>query len=271
MPRTVVITGASSGIGEALARRYAREAARLGLLGRNSMRLGAVAAACRRDATDVQTAAIDVRNRQDLREWLEAFDEAGPVDLLIANAGVMAGTAADGSIESSDDSYALLDTNVLGVVNTIHPLLPRMMSRGRGQIGIVGSIAGFVPLPDSPSYCASKSAILSYGLALRGLLRPCGIGVSVICAGYVTTSMSQQESGWKPFEMSAPRAAGLIHRGLLHNKAVIAFPLFLALLARIGGILPDGARRWCLVPFRFTVTPRTERDSCSVRSPADPR
>jgi short-subunit dehydrogenase len=271
MPRTVVITGASSGIGEALALRYAREAARLGLVGRNGMRLGGVAAACRHDASDVQTAAIDVRNRQHLREWIEAFDEAGPVDLVIANAGVMAGTAADGSIESSDDSYALLETNVLGVVNTIHPLLPRMIARGRGQIGIVGSIAGFVPLPDSPSYCASKSAILSYGLALRGLLRPCGIGVSVICAGYVTTSMSQQESGWKPFEMSAARAADLIHRGLSRNQAVIAFPFLLALLARIGGILPDGARRWCLVPFRFTVTPRADRDAESGRLPADAR
>jgi short-subunit dehydrogenase len=271
MPRTVVITGASGGIGEALALRYAREPARLGLLGRNNLRLGEVAAACRRDATEVQTASIDVRNRQDLRAWLEAFDEAGPVDLLIANAGVMAGTAADGSIESSDDSCALLETNVLGVVNAIHPLLPRMMSRGRGQIGIVGSIAGLVPLPDSPSYCASKSAILSYGLALRGLMRPRGIGVTVICAGYVTTSMSQQESGWKPFEMSAARAAELIHRGLARNQAVVAFPFLLALLARIGGILPDWTRRWCLVPFRFTVTPRADHDSGSGRSPADPR
>jgi short-subunit dehydrogenase len=263
MPRTVVITGASSGIGEALAHRYAREAVRLGLLGRNRVRLGEVAARCRRDAIEVQTASIDVRNWQELSEWLAAFDDDAPVDLLIANAGVMAGTAASGAIETPDDSRIVLETNVLGVVNAIHPLLPRMISRGRGQIGIVGSIAGLVPLPDSPSYCASKSAIMSYGLALRGLVRPRGIGVSVICAGYVTTSMSQQESGWKPFEMPAARAAELIYRGLSRNQAVIAFPLLLAALARIGGALPDWARRWCLVPFRFTVTPRAGRDADS--------
>jgi short-subunit dehydrogenase len=130
-----------------------------------------------------------------------------------------------------------------------------MMSRGHGQIGIVGSLAGFIPLPDAPSYCASKSAVLSYGLALRSLLRPHGIGVSVICPGYVTTPMTQQESGWKPFEMSAERAAALICRGLARNRPIIAFPFLLALLSRIGGILPDRVRRWTDVPFRFTVQP----------------
>ena len=144
---------------------------------------------------------------------------------------------------------------MLGVLNAIHPLLPRMMSRGHGQIGIVGSLAGFIPLPDAPSYCASKSAVLSYGLALRSLLRPHGIGVSVICPGYVTTPMTQQESGWKPFEMSAERAAALICRGLARNRPIIAFPFLLALLSRIGGILPDRVRRWTDVPFRFTVQP----------------
>ena len=264
MLRTVVITGASSGIGEALALRYARERVRLGLLGRSGMRLGKVAAACRHDAAEVQTASIDVRNRQELGEWLTAFDNAEPVDLLIANAGIMAGTATDGAIESCDDGYEVLETNALGVVNAIHPLLPRMMSRGHGQIGIMGSIASFVPLPDSPSYCASKSAVLSYGLALRNLLRPRGIDVSVICPGYVATSMSQQESGWKPFEMSAARAAELIYRGLLRNRALIAFPYLLALLARIGGVLPDWMLRWFLQPFRFAVTPRPDCDSGSA-------
>ena len=114
-PRTaprvaIVITGASSGIGEALALRYAREGARLALLGRNPERLEAVAAACRRTAADVRTATIDVRSREELRAWLEAFDAEAPVDLLIANAGVLAGTSTDGAIESADDSYALLET-----------------------------------------------------------------------------------------------------------------------------------------------------------------
>ena len=255
MPRTIVITGASSGIGEALALRYASERARLGLLGRNRERLDRVAAECRRHGAEAHVAAIDVRARSEIRGWLEDFDRATPVDVLIANAGVMAGRPPDGEIEPPDDSHALIETNVVGVLNAIHPLLPRMMSRGHGQIGIVGSLAGFIPLPDAPSYCASKSAVLSYGLALRSLLRPHGIGVSVICPGYVTTPMTQQESGWKPFEMSAERAAALICRGLACNRPIIAFPFLLALLSRIGGILPDRVRRWTDVPFRFTVQP----------------
>ena len=208
MPRTIVITGASSGIGEALALRFAREGAHLGLLGRNRERLDRVAAECRGFGSAVHTATIDVRARQDLRGWLEDFDNAAPVDLLIANAGVLAGTAPDGEIETADESHALIETNVLGVLNAVHPLLPRMMSRGHGQIGLVGSLAGFFPLPDAPSYSASKSAVLTYGLALRSFLRRRGIRVSVICPGYVTTPMTQRESG-----VEAVRNAGRPCRG----------------------------------------------------------
>jgi short-subunit dehydrogenase len=259
MPRTIVITGASSGIGEALALRYAREGARLGLLGRNRDRLDRVAAECRSHGAEVHTATIDVRARRDLRIWLEDFDGAAPVDLLIANAGVLVGTTPEGEIETADESQALIETNVLGVLNTVHPLLPRMMSRGYGQIGIVGSLAGFVPLPDAPSYGASKSAVLTYGLALRSLLRQRGIRVSVICPGYVTTPMTQQESGWRPLEMPAARAAELICRGLARDRPIIAFPFLLALLSRIGGVLPDRLRRWSARPFRFTVQRHADR------------
>ena len=251
---TVVITGASSGIGTALAHRYARKGATLGLIGRNRERLQIVAAECRSLGATVSIGEIDVRARAELLHWLEAFDDATPIDLLIANAGVMEGTPPGGKIEPPDAACALVQTNVLGTLNTVQPLIPRMMTRGRGQIGIVSSIAGFVPLPDSPSYCASKAAVLSYGLALRGLLHPYGIRVSVICPGYVTTPMMARESGPKPFAISPGKAADLIGRGLDHNLAVIAFPFFFALVARIGGLLPDRLRRWTMRPFRFTVS-----------------
>jgi short-subunit dehydrogenase len=216
---TVVITGASSGLGKALALRYARDGTVLGLLGRSSDRLDAVAVECRRLGASVFTAAIDV-------------------------------------IESSSASYDLMETNVLGVLNSVQPVLPNMMTRGRGQIGIVSSIAGFIPLPDAPTYCASKSAILAYGLALRGALRQSGIGVSVICPGYVATPMMEQESGPKPFAMSARSAADLIIRGMEQNRSIIAFPFWFALVTRIGGLLPDSVRRWTTEPFRFTVDDR---------------
>jgi short-subunit dehydrogenase len=256
--RTVVITGASSGIGRALALRYARDRAVLGLLGRSSARLQEVAHACRWLGAVVQTATLDVRVRSEMEQWLENFDSSTPIDILIANAGVMAGRPADAAIEPSSASYALMETNVLGVLNSIQPVLPRMMARRRGQIGIVSSIAAFIPLPDAPSYCASKSAVLSYGLALRTALRESGIGVSVICPGYVITPMMQQESGRKPFAISPESAADAIVRGLQRDRSIIAFPFLFALVTRLGGLLPDGLRQWTMQ--RFTVGDRAVSD-----------
>jgi short-subunit dehydrogenase len=135
------------------------------------------------------------------------------------------------------------------VLNSIQPILPRMMARRRGQIGIMSSIAAFVPLPDAPSYCGSKSAVLNYGLALRSALRGSGIGVSVICPGYVVTPMMQQESGPKPFAIEPERAAELIVRDLQRNRSIIAFPFLFALVTRLGGLLPDTLRRWAMPRF----------------------
>ncbi len=256
--RTVVITGASSGIGEALALRYARDGAILGLLGRSRGRLDAVADGCRRLGATVHSATLDVRARSAMEQWLQNFDDNTPIDILIANAGVMAGRAAEADIESPSDSYAVMETNVLGVLNAIYPVLPRMMARGHGQIGVVSSIAAFIPLPDAPSYSASKSAMLNYGLALRGALRLSGIGVSVICPGYVMTPMMQQESGRKPFAMAPDLAAARIVRGLRRNRPIIAFPLLFALVTRFGGLLPDRVRQWTME--RFTVRARAVSD-----------
>lgn len=184
--------------------------------------------------------------------WITGVDRETPVDLVVANAGVMSGTPAQGLIEGADEAYKLIETNVLGVLNTVQPLLAPMIERRRGQIAIVSSLAGLIALPDSPSYCASKSAVLSYGLALRALLADKGVNVSVICPGYVTTPMSAREQVQKPQEMSAEKAAEIIMRGLAKNRAVIAFPRTLALLTRINALLPDRLRR-ALLP-RFTVS-----------------
>ena len=260
MPRTIVITGASSGIGEALALSYARDGSCLGLLGRNIQRLDRTAERCRSAGAVVSAAAIDVRAHVDMEAWLQRFDDKTPIDLLIANAGVMAGSAAPNELESAEAARALMETNVLGVMNAVQPILPRMIARRRGQIAIVSSIAAFLPLADAPSYGASKAAVLNYGLALRGLLRSQGIGVSVICPGYVDTPMMRQEEGSKPSIMLPAKAAELIRRGLMRDRAVIAFPPMFALITRIGGMLPDRLRRWTNAPFRFTVKAHSRPD-----------
>lgn len=252
--QNILITGASSGIGRALALRHARDGATLALLGRNAGRLEDVAAECRKLGATVEVAAMDVRDRPRMLEWIAAFDRAHPIDLLFANAGVMEGTPREGTIEASDAAYALIETNIGGVLNTVQPVLPGMMQRSRGQIAIVSSIAAFVPLADSPSYCASKAAVLSYGLSLRTLLAPHGIRISVICPGYITTPMMLREQGPKPFEMAPEKAVEIIRRGLERDRAVIAFPWLFALVTRINGLLPDRLRRRLLRDFRFTVS-----------------
>ena len=253
MARRIIIPGASSGIGKALALRYALDGASLGLLGRNQERLDAVANACRALGAEVATGVLDVRSREDLSRWMVDFDYAAPVDLIIANAGVMEGTRPGGQIEPPDAAYALMETNVLGLLNTVQPLLPAMMKRGRGQIALIGSIAGFVPLADSPSYSASKAAVLTYGLSLRDLLEPHGVGVSVICPGYISTPMMERENGPKPFVMPVDKAAEIIARGIARNKATVVLPRFFGAMTRISGMLPERIRRWSNKSFRFTV------------------
>jgi short-subunit dehydrogenase len=253
MSRTILITGASSGIGRALALRYAAKDRRLALFGRDIGRLEAVAGECRILGADVSTDAVDVRDRNEMMARITALDAATPVDLVIANAGMMAGAPPGGALEPADAGYRTIETNLFGVFNTIQPLLEPMMVRRKGQLAIVSSVAAFVPLPDSPSYCASKSAVLAYGLSLRSLLKPYGVGVSVICPGYVATPMTLRECGPKLFSLKPERAAELIVAGLARNRPVIAFPRMFALATRVHGLLPDAMRQWVSSKFRFSV------------------
>ena len=254
MKKSVVITGASSGIGEALALRYARDGVRLGLLGRNKDRLSAVADKCRALGAEVHAAAIDVVARDEMANWLQAFDGIAPIDILFANAGVLAGLEPGKRIEDAETSRSLVETNVLGVLNTVHPVLPAMLERRGGHIVIVSSVAGFLPLPPMPSYSASKSAALSYGLALRAGLRPQGVRVSVVCPGYVAGPMTEQIRGATPFVVAVDDAAQRIYEGVARNRAVIAFPWFFALFLRGLGFLPDAIRSRALSinPFRVS-------------------
>jgi short-subunit dehydrogenase len=228
----------------------------LGLLGRHQSRLEEVAVACREKGAVVSTGLIDVRSFAQLEAWLVAFDAATPIDLLFANAGVMGGAPPGADLETPEIGRALIETNVIGVLNTVYAVLPRMIERRAGQIAIVSSLAGFTPVPDAPSYGASKSAVLSFGLALRSLVYESGVKINVVCPGYVLTPMTAQEHGQKPFLMSAEGAAELIVNGLIRNKSIIAFPRGFAFLTRIGALLPERIQRLTSRSFRFKVTQR---------------
>ena len=176
--------------------------------------------------------------------------------MLIANAGVLSGIEPGHRIEDADASQHLIETNVLGVVNTVHPLLPAMTERRSGHIVILSSVAAFLPLPQMPSYSASKAAILNYGLALRAGLRGKGVQVSVVCPGYVTGPMTDQIKGATPFPLSMEEAADRIHRGIGRNQAIIAFPRAFAWFLRLLGFLPDAIRGRALSIRAFRVVSR---------------
>jgi len=251
VPRSIVVTGASSGIGAALSRHYAGSGVRLCLIGRDAERLERISEECRGQGASVQTALIDVRDRAGMAACLAAWDDEAPIDLVIANAGVAVG-GRDLGQKFADACYAQIDINLVGVLNTILPLVPRMAERRSGQIALMSSIAGLVPLPDWAAYSASKAALVSYGLALRQRMAPT-VRVNVICPGFITTPMGGRFRGWRPFEMEADAAAKRMAHGLERNKAVIAFPRRLAWAARLSGAIPEPLRRLALSVFRSSA------------------
>ncbi|MCC7272236.1 MAG: SDR family NAD(P)-dependent oxidoreductase [Alphaproteobacteria bacterium] len=232
----VLVTGASSGIGAALARIYAAPGTALMLCGRDGERLAAVAEDCRRVGATVEAATIDVTDRVAMAEWIARCDDAAPLSLVIANAGVSAGTGGGG--ESAEQTRRIFAVNVDGVINTIHPALDRMAPRRAGGIAIMSSLASFRGFPGAPAYCASKAAVRVLGEALRGDLRATGIAVSVVCPGYVESPMTAVNRFPMPLLMSADRAAAIIRRGIDRGRPRIAFPWPMYAAVRLLAALP---------------------------------
>lgn len=250
-PKTILITGASSGIGRALALVYAREGVALSLSGRDSERLEEAAGAARAQGAEVTTGQLDVRDRDAMAHWIVAEDMRRPFDLVIANAGITTGLAPGDLTEDPDAVRAIVGINLIGVLNTVEPLIAPMCARGAGQIAFVGSIAGLRGLPYAPSYCATKAAVHAYSESLRGRVEARGVRVSLIIPGFVKTPLNDSIDALKPLEVSSADAAVRIERGLERGRAVIAFPRSLYLLARLSRILP--ARLVDKVMARFQV------------------
>ena len=237
-PRHVLVTGASSGIGRALALAYAAPGMRLALIGRDAARLEASADAAREKGAEVETGTIDVRDRGAMADWIAAAGAKTPLDLAIANAGITTGLGPDELTEDPEAVRAIIATNLLGVLNTIEPLIAPMAARGRGQLAIVGSIAGLHGLPYSPAYCLTKSAVHAWAESIRPRLEARGVVVSLIVAGFVKTPLNDSISAIKPGELSDAAAAALIKRRLAKGQATIAFPWFLYAGAQLGRFLP---------------------------------
>jgi short-subunit dehydrogenase len=251
--QVVLITGASSGIGEALAVEYAEPSVHLVLLGRNLDNLQRVAHHCQAKGAQVKILQADVSEVDDLRKKMFQLDDELPVELLIANAGVTSGLGAEQWVEPWDGVKSVAEINFLGVLAAVSPITERMVARQHGQIAIMGSLSAYRGLPSCPAYSASKAGVEAYGLALRAGLAAQNVKVNVISPGYVTSAMSRQLTGPKPFLISAESAARTIKKGLANNRARISFPFPLNLGARLLALLPDRLARLILPYFAFTV------------------
>ena len=251
--KNILITGASSGIGAALAIAYAAPAVTLHLGGRHRERLDTVTAECAAKGAHALPRCQDVRDRSAMADWVRSAWQTAPLDLVIANAGISGGTANAARDGGETDSHTaeneaqvrdIMATNIDGVINTVLPAYDLMSTAAagpsgrRGQIAVMSSLAGFRGFPGAPAYCASKAAVRSFGEGLRGLAMRDGIGVSVICPGFVESPMTDANPFPMPFIMSSERAATIIQRGLARNRGRISFPHRLAAIVWLMSAVP---------------------------------
>ncbi len=237
--RVIIITGASSGIGKSLAEYYAGADVVLGITGRDKERLDSVADICRRNGAVVVSRVIDVTDRKLMEDWLLGFDDKYPIDMVIANAGISAGTGGVLIGEDPEQVRRVFDVNLNGVINTIEPVQSRMLVRKSGQIVLMSSLAGYRGWPGAPAYCGSKAAVKVYGESLRGVLKSSGICVNVVCPGFVRSRITACNDFSMPFLMEADEAAKIIAKGLHKNKGRIVFPFISGFMAWFFMIIPD--------------------------------
>jgi short-subunit dehydrogenase len=249
----ILVTGASRGLGAALALRFAAPGVGLRLVARDAAALAEVAAACRGKGAEVEVAARDVREAGPLAALLLRWDDARAFTCVIANAGVTGGTAPDGTPEDWASADRVLGVNLLGAVNSVAPLLPRLLGRGAGQVVLIASVAAFRGLPDSPAYCASKAGLWAWGESLRALLGPRGIRVTNVAPGFFATAMSRRFSGRHPGELALDEMARRIQRAIQAGRGRAIIPSHLGLALRLLELLPAPLADRAARLFRFHI------------------
>jgi NAD(P)-dependent dehydrogenase (short-subunit alcohol dehydrogenase family) len=241
--RTILITGASSGLGAALALACAKQGRVLHLGGRDAARLDVVAAACRAKGARVVERILDVRDAAGMEAWIAG---TGRLDLVIANAA-LGGGSDDGRPEPSAQVRTLFAVNLDGALNTALPALDVMLAQSpgaggvRGRIVVIASVAAFVPGPGAATYCAAKAALDRWTIATAHTAGTHGVVMTSVCPGYVRTPMTAGNRFPMPGLMDADRAASIILAGIVKGRRRVAFPWWMAAAARLVGALPP---RW---------------------------
>lgn len=239
--RNALVTGASSGIGRELARGLAARGTRVVVAARRLPLLEELMEEIRRDGGEAQAEAMDVADTEAVVQRVRAIDEAWPLDLVIANAGV-------GVADRRAPSYAweaigpALHTNFCGAAVTLTAALPRFVERGTGHLAALGSLASFGPLPEAEAYCSPKAGLDMLMECLRLDLRGTGVAVTMVHAGFVRTAMIAESTHPMPMTMSPEDAAEHILHELPKAPATISFPAPMAAAAWMGGHLPRALR-----------------------------
>jgi short-subunit dehydrogenase len=251
-PVKVFLTGASSGLGAALAQRYAARGATLGLFARRADALQRVAASLAPAICSVYSG--DVRDASALRDAaLDFVARHGVPDIVIANAGVSMGTLTE-HIDDNEVFRTVLDTNVLGMMQTFQPFLPVLLAEKRGKLAGVASVAGFRGLPGSGAYSASKAGAIAYLESLRVELANSGVEVLTLCPGYIATPMTQKNPYPMPFLLSVDKAARLAERAIDRGRRFYVFPWQMACVGRL-----------------LRAVPRPIYDAAFAKAPRKPR
>ena len=232
----VFLTGASSGIGEALARHYAQEGATLGVVARRADLLEDLKGKL---GTPCEAYACDVRDGAAMNDAAAQFmARHGTPDVVIANAGISIGNLTEfaGDLEVFRE---ILEINVLGLATTFHPFLAPMRARGSGSLAGIASVAGLRGLPGATAYSASKAAAIRYLEGLRVELRGSGVRVTTIVPGYIETAMTRRNPYRMPFIIPADEAACRFARAIAAGRSYAIIPWQMAIVGRILGVLPN--------------------------------
>ncbi len=241
--KVVMITGASSGIGKGLALEIASRGAHLALLARRESLLNEIVDEVRARNVEAIAATADVRDAQALRAAADRFrNELGPIDILIANAGI--GTADHALHLSPDHAAEVIGINVLGAVNSVAAVAPEMVARGQGRLVAISSLAAYRGLAKSAAYCASKAALTAYFESVRIDLRKTGVGVTIIYPGFIKTDLTAGRVSKMPYLMELDYAVKKMVTAIEKEKKTFAFPWKLATFVRSGLLMPAGMYDW---------------------------
>ncbi len=252
-PRVIAVTGASKGLGAALAVSFARAGRRLYLCARSASDLAEVAERCRASGSEVDLAVFDVGDAGSVASWVDRIDTAAPIDLMIVNAGIFDGRRQGALVEEPAIAVPIIQTNLTGAILCAGAMAQKMAARQEGQIVLISSLAGSLPGADAMAYSASKAGVTAYGVALREAMAENDVTVTIIEPGHIQTAQTDGHRGALPFLLSPEHAANKIRRKIDTRASWAAVPRRAGVAVFLANLLPWKLRAFLGRSARFSV------------------